>query len=530
MNILIWLVSFLTSASAWALSSSISFTNPSIAESKTLVFNQELQALHPTLIVTGYRAPAPPAYNFDVGQGQEGAFNSNTYSQFSVGGNLSGNVIRIDTDTFPELRVTQFELEAGWAIEPEGSKPLIIKSLSDVIIAGEIRCNGGDGQDAVGATPGLGGQGRCGGANGGDGGLPNNDATNGMDVHPSVTGGIGGNFTGGAAVGGGGGGSWNTLSLPGAGPNVNVGGGQAGTSTSDPELLNMLGSAGGGGGSGNTTDAGAGGGAGGGLVVIYAVRDFILGQAPSSVIGEINVSGGNGGSSNVPGGPGGGGGGGSVQVFAGRNIEIYNTNGSGASRANSGQGGSNSLAVVGANGGLGRSWYSSVGYNLSGTGFYTPAEQLPLIPGQVEFSQSAQQLVSTSVDLRATLTQVTGVQTTPVSADYLVEIAGSDDNFLTDDTGFTTNFSLLKNKRYIKARIVITNTNATNPSFLTAVSIQYDAGPIEEFDLVAAGCGRVNTHSTFPWGSLLLLVFPLIFAVVLKAPTQKQQTINLVGG
>lgn len=483
----------------------------------TAIWNQALGVIHPTLQVMNFRAGFTPR-PVEVGDGSDGSFDISTYARFSVGGDLSGNIIRLDLATYPELNVTNFHLAAGWTIEPVGDQPLIIYSLSDVIIDGDIHCEGGNGTNAIGTAPGSGGTGRCGGKNGGAGGAQFGSGTNGDSASVGVVTGGGGGVDSNAAatVGGGGGGGWNSTSATGNGVNSSApNGGLGGTTISDPEIITRLGGSGGGGGGGNDNVAGAGGGAGGGVVIIHAVRDF-------DITGFIYANGGNGGSSNVVGGPGGGGAGGTVEVFVGRTINIFN--GGAASQADSGTGGTNSLAVAGASGASGRSWFSSVNYN-STTGFYTPAEQLPVVPGNVEFNSATQTVTTAAIDLLQSRAEVTALSVSPASTDFLFEVSGSNDGFVTDDTGWTTNLSSLSQKRYLKFRIAVTTSDVDDPTMLDSVNLTYTSHAREEFKLEAAGCGRVEDHDsgngpsrTFP----LLFLFVMLLLLKLKSELQKR--------
>ncbi len=484
------LFALLISISAHGAEVSETFSTRAGYASGTAVWNQALGMVHPSLQVMNYKAGFTPL-PFDVGDGSHGAFDVSTYANFSVGGDVSGNIIRLDLSAYPILKVTNFHLAAGWTIEPIGDQPLIIHSLTDVTIEGDILCQGADGTNAVGATPGTGGQGRCGGADGGNGGTTSGAGAGGGDIAGAVSPGEGGNFTGGAAVGGGGGGSWNTTSAAGDGSNSSVAnGGLGGDSVSDPEFTGTLGGAGGGGGSGTAAAAGAGGGGGGGVVIIHAVRDFNLGTSPVSATGFIYAHGGAGGDSNVAGGPGGGGGGGGVKVFVGGTINIYNNDAGGASQAEGGAGGTNSMAVLGAAGAPGRSWFTSVAYN--GIGFYTPAEELPVVPGNVEFSSASQYVITNAVDLLQSRAEVSALTLSPVSADFTFEAAGSDDGFVSDDTGWTTSLAALSGKRYLRLRISIATSNVNTPTMIDGASLTYTSNKIENFKLEAAGCGRVD--------------------------------------
>lgn len=505
---------FLYSKSIQAAQISEDFSNKNHYGSGTLIHNTSLGALHPPLQVVDYKVGFTPIL-LEVGDAQHGSFEESTYQNFSRGGDISGQIIRFDLQRFPILKVSRFHLATGWVLQPVGNSPLIIQSQTDVIIEGSIDCRGQNGGDAIGVTPGSGGEGRCGGSQGGEGGSPLNDGEHGDDVVTNVvTGGRGGNFQGIAqpAVGGGGGGTWNTSSLPGNGTNSSINGGRRGDSTPDPEFLQSFGSAGGGGGSGDATDAGGGGGGGGGIVLISAVRDFILGSSPVSNVGSIRVDGGNSGLPSGGAGLGGGGGGGSVRVFAGRNIEIYNSDGDGASQANAGNGGP--VPTPGALGGIGRNWFSSVNYNLSGTGFYTPAEEAPHNPGRVEFDSQPHDWVSTIYEVPTTLLRLRRLSTVPISSDFVVQVAGSNDSFEKDDTGWTNDFTLLNNKRYLRIKLTVTASDPSDPDFLSEVSIDYDGLNKENFDFVTSGCGRVHPNQNkLSW---ILLILPLILLFFLK--------------
>ena len=62
---------------------------------------------------------------------------------------MSGNIIRLDTDQYTELNVTQFTLDAGWTLQPVGSGALILRSQTTVVIHGTINCSGNDGMQSV---------------------------------------------------------------------------------------------------------------------------------------------------------------------------------------------------------------------------------------------------------------------------------------------------------------------------------------------------------------------------------------------
>jgi hypothetical protein len=488
-------------------------------ESGTAVWNQALGKIHPSLQVINYTGggaftPRP----FSVGDGSDGPFEVTTYSKFSLNGDISGNKIRLDTNRYPVLKVTSFHLAPGWVLEPTGNVPLVIYSLTDVRIEGEIWCQGRDGGNAVGATPGSGGLPRCGGTAGGDGGAVGQNGTSGANVNASVTGGEGGNFDPGPSVGGGGGGSWNTSAPALDGNQVNPSGGHKGSSFSDAEFLTIAGGAGGGGGGSTNTDAGAGGGAGGGVVIIHAVGNVEIGTSPSSMTGFIYANGGNGGSSNVAGGPGGSGGGGSVQVFSGDTINVYNEDLGGASQANSiHPNPPPPAAPVPGQGSIGRSWFASVNYHGSGPAYYFPGEDAPVVPDNntVEFIHDGNQnIITKSFDLQSTMATIDSYTFTPSVADFQMEFKGSSDDFSSDDTGWTTDLSLVAHKRYLKMKLKIATATPFNPTMMDQVSVAYTASEKRDFEFKSSGCGQVGPlpPSTSGWAlSLLALPFGLWF-------------------
>lgn len=517
------------SISVKATDLSENFASRTQFESGTAIWNQELGKIHPSLEVINYHgATAVAPKPFDVGDGSHGAFEPSTYAQFSQGGDVSGNKIRLNLSTYPILKVTKFYLATGWSIEPIGSAPLIIYSLTTVRVEGDIHCEGDPGTDAVGATPGTGGGTRCGGAIGGNGGAVGGNGTSGGDISVSVTGGQAGQFAGGAAsVGGGGGGSWNTTSPAGAGPDPGTtgAGGAAGLSVTDPEFTHLTGGAGGGGGGGTTTEAGGGGGGGGGVVIIHAVGDVNVGTSPVSATGFIYANGGKGGDSNVGGGPGGGGGGGAIKIFSGGTVNIYNNDGGGASRADQGAGGVNAVPSGGAVGGPGRSWVASVDYH--GPGFYSPSEETPVIANNntVDFVSTAQEIILKSQDLDSTRNTIDSFTFSPVSSDFSVQYRGSSDDFASDDTGWMTSASDVANKRYVKIKLLITSSTPATPTMMDAITWTYTKSEKKEFDLKSSGCGLVDSQKTKPpSGGLLFLFIALLSAPLLLLSKLRSQS------
>lgn len=513
---------FLFSLESRATDFTETFSTRTRYSSGSAIWNQAVGKVHPTLLVDNYKAGATPL-SFDVGDGSHGSFNSTTYANFSQNGDVSGNKIRLDTSTYPILYVTDFTLDSGWVLEPVGSDPLYIYALGSVNIQGEIWCHGENGADSVDTVAGSGGSGRCGGANGGAGGAVSGAGTSGTSINGSVTGGTGGSNSG---SGGGGGGSWNTSSGPVAGPSS---GGAAGSSSSDPEFTTVAGGAGGGGGAGSGANAGGGGGAGGGTVIIHAVGGVTIGTSPGSTTGFIYAKGGKGGASTLSGGgsgtggPGGGGGGGSILIFSGGTVTIYNSDGSGASTAAAGSGGGAGVAI----GGTGRHWVTGVAYSNPTGGFYTPNEQAPLIVGDwAKFSTSSQNVISQVIDLGNSKPEINGISLSPTSSDFTFEVSGSNDGFVSDDTGWTTSVSALNNKRYLKFRVSIATTNATSPTMVDSATVSYTPFQKTQFDLEAAGCASVEPNGSSSPLDFLPVLLVVVFLFLLKFVTQKQISIK----
>lgn len=490
--------------------------------SGSAVWNQELGKVHNTLSVVGYKVAATPL-DFDVGDGSDGPFELSTYTRF---GTLSGFTLQIDTTLHPVLNVTRFSLDKNYILEPIGGNPLVIRSLSYVRIVGEILCSGFPGADAT--AGGAGGQGRCGGKAGGAGGSITGAGADGGDSATgivNITGGRGGNYPGfGSSVGGGGGGTWSSLSPPTDGTGASGAGGLAGQYSSDPEFLSIgqgydSGGAGGGGGSGDGTSAGGGGGGGGGLVQIFAVGDLDFGSPTETAVGYIKVNGGDGGSGAGGAGHGGGGGGGSVRAFVGGRWNFYNVD-LASSQASGGDGGGGG---AGAHGGIGRSWFSNLN-GRTGTGSYSPPEESPGVTGfnsgYIEFVSSSQSVVTTIYDTLA-MGPLISLQFSPSSTDFTAEVAGSNDNFVVDDTGWNTSLASVSGKRYLRFRYSVDTTDVYNPSMIDSATATF-LTPVEtQFDFQAAGCGRVEGGRGGHGGNLLLLLLAPLWLLVLKLKAQR---------
>lgn len=502
------------------------FSTVANKESSTAVWNFATGDIHPTLQITNYQAPAQPvipATGFDVGDGSHGAFEPSTYANF---GTLIGSTLIIDANVFPVLKFTRFQLDNGYTLTSVNG-PLIIYSLSTVTIDGIILCSGTNGAAASGALGGAGGAGRCGGSNGGTGGNAAQSGSSGLPFAGAVSGGAGGNYTGVAPGGGGGGGGAYAGNPGGIGANsvpaTNTGGlGGNGVGGANHEFTILNGSPGGGGGSGSDTEGGGGGGGGGGTVVIHAVGDVNI-----SVTGAILATGGNGGGANTGGG-GGGGGGGSVKIFTPANlnlaagIDVDVTGGAGAvpAVANAGDGGIGSF---------GRTWDMSS--TFTGAGSESHGSGL-LSLGTIEYVTTAQNVISKSYDTHSSLAIFLSVTANPASPDVVFEMAGSNDDFSSDNSGWLNIalISLLEKKRYIKFKMTLTNSNALVPTKISDVIINYDSGVKENF-IFKSGCGVISKTPPTSRSLLIiiisiLLLLPIAIAVKLKLSSARLKLVQ----
>jgi hypothetical protein len=316
------------------------------------------------------------------------------------------------------------------------------------------------------------------------------------------------------------------------GPQSSAGanGGAKGQSQSDPEFQTLLGGAGGGGGGGTDSTAGAGGGGGGGTVIIHSVGDVEIGTAPTSTTGFIYAYGGQGGNTtSTAAGPGGGGGGGSIKIFSGGTINLFTADLTAvpplvASQAQGGAGGGNPGAA-GANGADGRSWFASVDYNTTGTGSYYPSEELPVLANNntVEFTAATEFVNTATIDLESTLASIDSFTLSPASNDFTWKMRASADNFIFDDTGWTTDLSQVANKRYLQIQFQINTSNVSNPTMLDAAHLIFTPGKRKNFEFKTSGCGSMGDRgpsSRTPL-SLFFILLPLFLILGLRSWPRK---------
>lgn len=488
------------------------FSSAAQKESSTLVWNFALGYLHPQLKIFGYTdgiIPPASASIVSVGDGSHGSFDPTTYANF---GTVVGNHITIDANQFPVLNLTSFHLDSTHTLSSING-PLIIYSLSTVMIDGSILCSGENGLPAVGATGGAGGAGHCGGHAGGAGGNSSASGANGLAGPSTVAGGgIFSNPADSGAGGAGGGGFRNHYGGSGESAGANTGGTSATQLASVDHSFSILdGSGGGGGGSGSSTQGGGGGGGGGGTIIIHAVDNVVI-SAPS---GGIFAAGGAGGSSNT-GGAGGSGAGGNVKIFTKGDFQndtniFVNSLAPGVPIS--------PTAGDGGQGSRGRTWIRPNAF--TGIGGESDDNSLSLgNEGTFNYVTATPEFaVSKSYDTQSSVAIYQSIISNPVSADVTLEIAGSNDNFASDNTGWINSASVatVLRKRYVKFRVSINNSNANNPTRVTDVLLTFEPGIQEDFTFKSGGCGTIKSPpQNLNWLLLLLLSMPLMTAWKLR--------------
>lgn len=500
----------------------------------TAVWNIASGVIHPTLKNASYgMVSSDSTVAFDVGDGSDGIFNLGTYANF---GTFAANTITIDALIHPVLNFTSFQLDNTYTLTSING-PLVIYSLSTVTIDGTILCSGVNGSPASLAVGGGGGGTRCGGSAGGAGGNSGASGTQGLPVAGAITGGAGAVFGAGTSGSGGGGGGAISAANGGFGqPGAGGSAGAGGNSVADDDFSVLTASAGGGGGSGSNTEGGAGGGGSGGTVVIHAVGNVLV-----SGTGSILARGGNGGTS-VSGGGGGGGGGGSIKIFTAGTINLVPAGFPVDATEGTGSVPSVGAAGDGGSGSTGRTWLAVPNEftDLQGAGVENPNTSLGF-RGSVQYETIAQTAVSKSYDTGTALAIYNSVTFNPFSTDVALQIAGSTDNFAVDDTVWlnASQVASLLNKRYVKFKVILTNSNSASPTQVADVSVDFSAGTppvtppasgstptIEQFEF-KSGCGTIAS-GTPPAGNytsvmMFLLLLPLLVAQKLKLINAKQK-------
>ncbi|MCB0412177.1 MAG: hypothetical protein KDD22_06595 [Bdellovibrionales bacterium] len=496
-----------------------------------LVLNSVEGKLHPPLFIKGYTGSTADGFRFSVGNGSDGNFIESRYAEFSTNGDLSGNIIRVNTNTTPQLQFQNFTLASGWTLKPEGSNPLVIRALGTVVIEGRIDCSGDAGGSliATSSTAVTGGTARCGGGNGGNGATAAIPATSGSLGGTIIVGGAGGGVDGptagggathgGVGAGGGGGGGYQARGIgfqnSAAGTNGGGTGGVRGEMAADHAFTVSGGGSGGGGGDYSATSNGGGGGAGGGIIEIYAVGNIDVAST-----GEMYANGGvgGGGGSGFTAGGGGGGGGGSIMMISGGDVRL-----AGPVRANKANGGSDA-GPTGGQGADGRTWLlGQGGISIALPGYAinveNPYTQLA-VEGNVRYRTDKTFTYTTSIHdsftSKPTINSVVPIQNLPTGSQIQLEWTSSDTSSFTPSSWNSFNSAQI-GQRYLKFRIQLTNTDETSPATLDAMSVNYDPYRQQDFQF-SGGCGRVITsaNSSAIFILLMLLAIPLICAVGLR--------------
>ncbi|MBX9768123.1 MAG: hypothetical protein K2X47_12695 [Bdellovibrionales bacterium] len=498
----------------------------------TLIVNTALGTLHPPLRIEGIeRNPGDPLENplIEVGDGRHGDFVLQNYASFSQGGDVSGQLIRLDLSVYPELLVRSFVLEAGWTLLPVGERPLVIRSLSTISVKGIILCSGANGVAGTAAMTSVasGGEGRCGGASGGAGGgsmlsiptagsNPVNSASSGV-TGGAISSGASDCLNAGAADTGkcgGGGGAFTeggTTGLPAA---------TSGGSNPDRSFTFRAGGAGGAGGLATSgTGSGGGGGGGGGFIDLVAVSGI-------EVEGSVLARGGVGGSSDSL-GAGGGGGGGTIMMASGGDIQFRA--GSVVSAEGAQGGTTSSGGVTGGRGWIGRTFV----VGLAATGPECLSLGVPEIPdrhvssvGCVRYrtgSFVARSFVTDTFNSNPELKTVTLTSTLTGGSTLVTDVATSRDNFTGHDSGFLawTGLSRVLD-RYVRFQLTLNNLDSVNGARVDRIQLDYDPGVQTQFEF-RSGCGTVGVlgAGSGRGGSglgvtALLLLIPLVMIFLLR--------------
>lgn len=443
----------------------------------------------------------------DIGDGRDGAFTSDRFSQFDTAGGRDLNNITLDTSRI--YRFTTFTLPSGVRLKASGTSPLRIYVLGDMEIAGTIDINGADGGAPSGA-PGVGGKANCGGAKGGNGGDIDGtgDADDGGHADNGNVGGgikaVGESGVGVQAKGGGGGGYSGNGS-------TGVGGTIGGNTYGDEFISTLIGGSGGGGGGGQTANDvyGAGGGAGGGAITIH-----VGGNLTIKSTGAIEASGGDAGDAPGLGGDGGGGAGGAIQLFAGG--EIYNA-GQLLALGGTGVGGGTGALTGEGSGGRIRYCTTSGDITPQGAGFDNPP---PLTSpfGQTFYSLNTRFVTSKvrdTLNSAPTYLSVTTDSDVPAGAALLVELSSSSDGFVSDDSGWVnaaSDLSALSGKRYYRFRVSLTAASRASVPVVRALTVSITDRTETAFQFRVAGCAATQPGAPSSQGaSIAALIFWFAF-------------------
>lgn len=494
------------------------FNTASAASGTTGVWNVSTGTLHVPFVVdrSGGTVAGQEDEAILIGDGSDGPFNATTMVNFDT--NAGGVAGTVTLDTSRIYQFTDFTLPNGTTLLGSGTDPLRIRAQGSVEIEGTIDLNGGDGGNSITppANVNNGGTTCCGGGAGGAG--PSAVQSFPVDgTSPAIStlgwGQAGTISTLGGTDGGAGGGGGNRYAGTVGAANL-VASGAGGSAYADETLETLVGGAGGGGGAGNTAvlaavgSGGPGGGGGGGTLSIQAGNTFRV-----AATGQILAKGGNGGDSNPAhgAGGGGGGGGGSILIYAGA-TGVDN----GSIDATGGLGGQVTAAVPGGDGGGGVIRFAFSSGEFTGTGTENPPPSIVPKPKTV-YSKASYVIVSPNYDTQASNPHYSALvkdQTLHSGDTITYQVAGSNDNFVADDTGYLPEGDLgrLDGKRYFRFKVTLQSGNTSTSPEVRQLSIQFKN--LFEFSLV--GCARAVPPSggrATPWGWAILVSYLVAFSV-----------------
>lgn len=473
----------------------------------TAVWNLVSQKLHLPLYVDAETGTESDNEVFSIGTGEDGVFNSSTYSAFDLNGGSIANQVLLSSDRI--YNFTSFELDAGTTVLAQGTNALEIRVQGVVSISGTINISGGDGAavSADTSTTASGGTACCAGGAGGNGGT----STSSNGATGSGSGGATGGVVDAAGGGGGGGAGHKTAGINGTAAAGGGAGGTGGAAYGNELVTTLLGGSGGGGGAAHTAgttatnSTGGGGGGGGGLLKLTAGGNISIDST-----GLVYANGGNGGSGTDAARLGGGGGAGSGGVAIFFSGGVYRNDGQ--VKAIGGTAGSGSGGGAGAAGRTGRTRLVSTANTPEGTGSENPAPVV-IEYGEVKYSPNVSYTVlSKAFDTEnstPTYSSIDVTSTIPTNTTATVKVATSSDNFVNDSTEFVdiSDLSTIQGRRYIKFQVTLFTSDKTVTPEVSKIIINYTPATQAQFNFQLGGCARSNnTTDPSPWSHLILLL------------------------
>ncbi len=486
----------LISAATFALSEEFA-TLDHFDSSSTAVWNLESHQVELPLKVDRTQSDGLSQENESVliGSGKDGAFTADTLSQWDLLSGSVANQVTLSGDRVYEF--TSFTLPAGFTLKCAGSGALQIRVQGNVIIAGIIDMRGSTGAGGIGGTA------SCGGAAGGDGGVGGNGSRGSSAKNGIEGGGAGGVGSGNDGAGGG---------------HINDGqdsGAASGGNSYDTFWADdLLGGSGGGGGAANGGTNGGGGGGGGG-----ALRISTGGDLHTTSTGKILGNGG-GGEVAAGAGDGGGGAGGEIVLFGGTRLIneglIDISEGTGTT----------------ANGSFGTGWFTTrTPWTLADLlpGLDADGGNLSADDGRILYTASSSQILTLPYDTGLPDPHYTSFTAEETLSGGTIEyaIAGSDDNFQSDDTGFVSSndLSMIQGKRYVKFRILLQGSSPTASPTVKKVSLNIFE---PTFRYRAAACNAVHEgkDASQVFWLIYLLALPLGFKSMRRRRLAKASTVH----